>query len=58
MVEPGNAKALANTVRMVYENRALIGRMGERARQAAWEFDRTVQVQAYRDLFSDVTGLL
>lgn len=51
---PGDPGALASAVASLYDNRALVHSMGERARELAWRFDRRVAVQAYYDLFARV----
>jgi lipopolysaccharide/colanic/teichoic acid biosynthesis glycosyltransferase len=54
LAEPGNPDDLADKILALYQNRALASRLGANARQAALEFDRPVQVKAYRDLLRAV----
>ena len=53
---PGDPDALAAAIVALYDNPADAREMGARARQAAWQFDRKVAVQAYHDLFTRVAG--
>ena len=54
---PGDAGALAEAIASLYDDPAGTRAMGERARRAAWQFDRPVAVQAYYDLFGRVAGV-
>jgi colanic acid biosynthesis glycosyl transferase WcaI len=54
LVEPGDAKALADKILILYHDRALAQRLGANARRAALVFDRPLQVQAYYHLFRDM----
>jgi glycosyltransferase involved in cell wall biosynthesis len=54
LVEPGDAKALADKILSLYYDRALAQRLGANARRAALAFDRPLQVRAYYNLFRDV----
>ena len=49
-VEPGHARALAETILRLYHNRTLAQRLGLNARRAALAFDRRRHVRAYYDL--------
>jgi colanic acid biosynthesis glycosyl transferase WcaI len=53
---PGDAGALADAIAKLYDDPAAARAMGERARHAAWQYDRRVAVQAYYDLFAQVVG--
>jgi glycosyltransferase involved in cell wall biosynthesis len=53
---PGDPDALAAAILALYDNPGDAREMGARARQAAWQFDRKVAVQAYHDLFVRVAG--
>jgi glycosyltransferase involved in cell wall biosynthesis len=54
LVEPGNAKALADRILTLYHDRALAQRLGANARQVALVFDRSLQVRAYYNLFHEL----
>jgi colanic acid biosynthesis glycosyl transferase WcaI len=54
VAEPGNPRALADRILTLYRDRALVERLGANARIAGLEFDRTVQVRRYMDLFKVV----
>jgi glycosyltransferase involved in cell wall biosynthesis len=54
---PGDAGALAAAIASLYDDPAATRAMGERARRAAWQFDRRVAVQAYHDLFARIAGV-
>jgi glycosyltransferase involved in cell wall biosynthesis len=54
LVEPGDAKALADKILTLYHDRALTQRLGANARRAALGFDRPLQVRAYYNLFCDL----
>jgi glycosyltransferase involved in cell wall biosynthesis len=53
---PGDPDALAAAILAMYDNPTDAREMGARARQAAWQFDRKVAVQAYHDLFTRIAG--
>jgi colanic acid biosynthesis glycosyl transferase WcaI len=48
---PGDPDDLARAISVLYDNPELTRVMGERARRAAWQFDRRPAVQAYYNLF-------
>ncbi|MGH8058192.1 MAG: glycosyltransferase family 4 protein [Candidatus Entotheonellia bacterium] len=50
LAEPGAPKDLAEKILTLYHDRALARNLGSNARQAAFAFDRPVQVRAYYDL--------
>jgi colanic acid biosynthesis glycosyl transferase WcaI len=56
MAEPGDPKDIAAKVLRLYHNRPLAQQLGANARQAAVAFDRPRQVQAYYDLFQQLTN--
>jgi colanic acid biosynthesis glycosyl transferase WcaI len=58
VVPPGKPGELADRILRLYHNRPLAARMGVNARRAALEFDRPRQVQAYYNLFCEVTRAL
>jgi glycosyltransferase involved in cell wall biosynthesis len=51
LAEPLNGQDLAEKILMFYRNRDMAQRMGANARRGGQEFDRSVQVRAYHDLF-------
>jgi colanic acid biosynthesis glycosyl transferase WcaI len=51
---PGDPDALAAAIATLYDDPDATRAMGERARRAAWHYDRRVAVRAYRDLFAQV----
>jgi glycosyltransferase involved in cell wall biosynthesis len=56
VAETGNPSDLAERIRLLYDDRALAQRLGINARQAALEFDRSVAVRAYHELFCELAG--
>ena len=56
IAEPGDPRALAEAIAALYDDPAMTREMGGRARQAARQYDRTVAVQSYHDLFERVAG--
>jgi colanic acid biosynthesis glycosyl transferase WcaI len=54
---PGDPAALADAIATMYDNPAMSREMGARARMAARQYDRTVAVQAYHELFERVAGV-
>lgn len=50
LVSPGDARDLAEKIRLLYHDRALTQNLGTRAREAAQAFDRSRGVRAYFDL--------
>jgi colanic acid biosynthesis glycosyl transferase WcaI len=54
---PGDPAALADAIATLYDDPAMTRDMGARARLAARQYDRTVAVQAYHELFVRVAGL-
>jgi colanic acid biosynthesis glycosyl transferase WcaI len=54
---PGDPAALADAIATLYDDPAMTRDMGARARLAARQYDRTVAVQAYRELFARVARL-
>ena len=54
---PGDPAALADAIARMYDDPAMTREMGGRARLAARQYDRTVAVQAYHDLFERVAGV-
>ena len=54
---PGDPAALADAIATMYDNPAMTREMGARSRLAARQYDRTVAVQAYHELFERVTGV-
>jgi len=54
LAEPGNARQIADCVLTFYNDRALARRYGENARNAAFEFDRPIQIRAYYNLLTAV----
>jgi lipopolysaccharide/colanic/teichoic acid biosynthesis glycosyltransferase len=54
LVEPGDARGLAERVLSLQRDPELAARMGANARRAALEFDRPIQVRAYHDLFGEL----
>ncbi len=56
LAEPGNAEDLAEKILSLYHDRSLAQRLGTNARQAAFEFDRPVQIRAYYGLFQELVG--
>ena len=57
VVEPGDAKGLAQQILTLYHDRTLAQRLGANARQAALVFDRPPQVRAYYQLFRELTDV-
>jgi glycosyltransferase involved in cell wall biosynthesis len=53
---PGDPDALASAIARLYDDPAATRAMGERARGAAWQFDRRVAVRSYRNLLAQVAG--
>jgi colanic acid biosynthesis glycosyl transferase WcaI len=56
LVPPGDPDALAARIRELYRDTVLRERLGENARRASLDFDRRGQVQAYAELFQEVTA--
>jgi glycosyltransferase involved in cell wall biosynthesis len=56
LAEPGKPRDLADKILKLYHDRPLGRGLGARARRAAFAFDRPRQVQAYYDLFRELTG--
>ncbi len=56
LAEPGNARQIADGILRFYRDRAMLQRYGENARNAAFEFDRPVQIRAYFNLLSELAG--
>jgi glycosyltransferase involved in cell wall biosynthesis len=54
LAEPGNPRDIADCVLTFYNDRALAQRYGENARNAAFEFDRPIQIRAYYNLLTGV----
>jgi glycosyltransferase involved in cell wall biosynthesis len=54
LVEPGDAKDLADKILTLYHDRAQAQRLGANARRAALGFDRPLQVRAYYNLFREL----
>jgi glycosyltransferase involved in cell wall biosynthesis len=55
--EPGDAHSLADAVMHLYSHRDATRLMGENARRAAFDFDRSKQIGRYQQLFCDVAGV-
>jgi colanic acid biosynthesis glycosyl transferase WcaI len=55
IVEPGDATGLADAILTLYYDCAMAQRLGANARRAALAFDRPRQVQAYYQLFRELT---
>lgn len=53
----GDAVDLADKIRMLYNDRELARRLGENARRAAPEFDRSKSVGAYYSMLRELTGM-
>ena len=51
VVDPENPEALAAGILTLYRDRELAKRMGEQARRAGLQFDRSVQLRTYFELF-------
>ncbi|HMF94150.1 MAG TPA: glycosyltransferase family 4 protein [Vicinamibacterales bacterium] len=51
---PGDPDALAAAIATLHDDPQATRAMGERARRAAWQYDRRVAVRAYRGLFAHV----
>lgn len=56
LAQPEDAEDLAEKVRILYRDPDLRRRLGENARRTALHFDRRLGVQAYYDLFCELTG--
>lgn len=54
IAEPENPQDLAEKILLLYRNRELARCMGENARKAALQFDRTLGVKAYYDMLREV----
>lgn len=54
---PGDPDALAGAVAALFDDPEGTRVMGEAARRLAWRFDRRVAVQAYYDLFAEVSRM-
>jgi colanic acid biosynthesis glycosyl transferase WcaI len=53
---PGDPAALAEAIATLYDDPAMTREMGTRARLAARQYDRTVAVESYHQLFARVAG--
>lgn len=58
LAEPGNPRDLANKILMFYHDRPMALRFGDNARRAGLQFDESLGVRAYYDLFCELTGFL
>ena len=56
LAAPGDPDALARAIAVLYDDPDRTRQMGERARRAAWQFDRRAAVRAYHDLLSRVAS--
>jgi colanic acid biosynthesis glycosyl transferase WcaI len=56
LATPGDPDDLARAIAALHDDPAGTRAMGERARAAAWQFDRRVAVRAYYDLFRRLAG--
>lgn len=56
LAAPGDSEDLAQKILTLYRDRTLAGQLGTNAREAALEFDRPLQVQAYYSLFRELTS--
>jgi len=56
VAEPGNTSQIVDCILKFYRDRTLLKRYGENARNAAFQFDRPVQIQAYFDLFRELAA--
>jgi colanic acid biosynthesis glycosyl transferase WcaI len=54
---PGDPDALAAAIAQLHDDPHATRIMGERARSAAWQYDRRVAVRAYHDLFAQVAAV-
>jgi colanic acid biosynthesis glycosyl transferase WcaI len=54
LAKPGDAAGLAQQLLTLYRDGELAHRLGARARQAALQFDRPLQVKAYYELFREL----
>ena len=54
---PGDPAALADAIATMYDDPAMTREMGARARLAARQYDRTVAVHAYHEVFQRVAGV-
>jgi colanic acid biosynthesis glycosyl transferase WcaI len=54
---PGDPDALASAIAQLHDDPQATRVMGERARRAAWQYDRRVAVRAYHDLFAQVAAI-
>jgi colanic acid biosynthesis glycosyl transferase WcaI len=54
---PGDPDSLAAAIATLHDDPQATRAMGERARHAAWQYDRRVAVRAYRDLFAQLAGV-
>jgi glycosyltransferase involved in cell wall biosynthesis len=55
VVEPGNARQLADSILTLYYDASQRRQLGSNARNAALEFDRPIQIRRYFDLFCELT---
>ena len=53
---PGDPHALASAIVQIYEDPGSLREMGERAREAAKNYDRKVALKSFYDLFSTLTS--
>ena len=58
LAEPGDPADLARKILTLHRDRALAAQLGARARRAALEFDRRLQVQRYDTLFRELAAAL
>jgi glycosyltransferase involved in cell wall biosynthesis len=56
VVEPGNAQQIADGILTLYHDVSQRRQLGANARNAAFEFDRPIQIRRYFDLFCELTG--
>ena len=56
LAEPEDSEDIAEKILSLYRDPALAHRLGANARQAAFQFDRPLQVRAYHDLFSTLVS--
>ena len=56
VAEPGDPDSLATAILTLYRDPALVARMAANARDAAFEFDRPIQVATYYRVLRELTG--